>query len=337
MDHESDDKDMQKMIDEVAKGKKLQAEKGQILERSSLALSQGEEGKEEEKLQAKQEKEPFHSVKGCWTSEAIASSSKKKRNVHSDNRPLDLYAKIDRTKDWCNSANQIPVGVRVKVFECPASSASAADRNVSGSGTNSWAGMSYTNAATTDYVGSCNIHPSMCGPGSYAPYIPQADDNNPLGNDSNHCGAFGMTNPRKVSEIVDGLSNTLLITESAGRPQVWRKGQQSASAGDKSLNSSNLNACGAWASSNGMGFRGFTADGINQGGPFGVNAANAANGIYSFHPNGANAAMADSSVRFLSDDMNIRALIALVTVNGHEVIDADDKVIQSLLPTGSAQ
>jgi prepilin-type processing-associated H-X9-DG protein len=45
--------------------------------------------------------------------------------------------------------------------------------------------------------------------------------------------------------------------------------------------------------------------------------------VYAFHSGGANAAMADGSVRFLRDSMSIRTLAALSTRGAGEVIPGD--------------
>jgi prepilin-type processing-associated H-X9-DG protein len=57
--------------------------------------------------------------------------------------------------------------------------------------------------------------------------------------------------------------------------------------------------------------------------PCAVNCTNQKE-VYSFHPGGANGLFADGSVHFLPAGMRIRALAALVTRAGGEVVSAGD-------------
>jgi prepilin-type processing-associated H-X9-DG protein len=77
---------------------------------------------------------------------------------------------------------------------------------------------------------------------------------------------------------------------------------------------------GVWADhQKGFGIEGTSPDGHTLIGECAVNCNNAYE-VYSFHPGGANAAMADGSVRFLRETISIRALAALSTRVGGEVI-----------------
>ena len=76
-----------------------------------------------------------------------------------------------------------------------------------------------------------------------------------------------------------------------------------------------------WASHN----KGFLIDGsqpngytVTPPGPCPVNCSND-NEVYSFHTGGANALMADGSVRFLRETLSLRSLTALVTRQGGEI------------------
>jgi prepilin-type N-terminal cleavage/methylation domain-containing protein/prepilin-type processing-associated H-X9-DG protein len=114
----------------------------------------------------------------------------------------------------------------------------------------------------------------------------------------------------RLSEIRDGASNTILLTEDAGRPALWLAGHKVAD---------NKVAGGPWqAYNNGFVVRGSNADGSSPG-PCAINCTNE-NEVYSFHPGGANAVFADGHVQFLSQGMSIRTLAALVTRAGGEVV-----------------
>jgi prepilin-type N-terminal cleavage/methylation domain-containing protein/prepilin-type processing-associated H-X9-DG protein len=114
----------------------------------------------------------------------------------------------------------------------------------------------------------------------------------------------------RVSDITDGTSNTIMLAEDAGRPQLWRAGSQISGQPDV--------AGGPWEAF----FSGFIIRGSNPDGSFpGPCAINCTNDrqVYSFHPGGANAAFADGSVHFLQKVMSIQVLAALVTRAGGEV------------------
>jgi prepilin-type processing-associated H-X9-DG protein len=118
----------------------------------------------------------------------------------------------------------------------------------------------------------------------------------------------------RLSEIRDGTSNTILLTEDAGRPALWLASHKVAD---------NKVGGGPWAGyNNGFVVRGSNPDGSSPGG-CAINCTNN-NEIYSFHPGGANAVFADGSVHFLQKGMDIRVLAKLVTRAGGEVVSAED-------------
>jgi prepilin-type N-terminal cleavage/methylation domain-containing protein/prepilin-type processing-associated H-X9-DG protein len=127
-------------------------------------------------------------------------------------------------------------------------------------------------------------------------------------------GVLGLDVSRRITDIADGASNTLLLVEMAGRNQLWQVGKR-ASGG---------NGGGAWANPLGCEstLTGATADGATKPGPCGVNCTNN-NEVYSFHAGLANVVLADGSVRPLRNEINLQSLVALVTRAGGEVNSLD--------------
>jgi prepilin-type N-terminal cleavage/methylation domain-containing protein/prepilin-type processing-associated H-X9-DG protein len=127
----------------------------------------------------------------------------------------------------------------------------------------------------------------------------------------------GILVPNRMTplrEIRDGASNTIMLTEDAGRPQLWQAGKPGP---DETV------IGGPWgAFNNGFVVQGSNADGSSPG-PCAINCTNNQE-VYSFHPGGANAVFADGSVRFLRADIDIRILAALVTRAGGEIASAED-------------
>jgi prepilin-type processing-associated H-X9-DG protein len=127
-------------------------------------------------------------------------------------------------------------------------------------------------------------------------------------------GAFPVNHTRRVADILDGTSQTILMAECAGRPQLWRGRSQVPNL---------WLSGGPWASRNLLFGRGATPDGTAFFGPCAVNCTNDRE-VYSFHSGGANVVFADGSVRFLRDNIGIRVFARLVTRAGGEVISAGD-------------
>src|SRR5262249_42584588 len=131
----------------------------------------------------------------------------------------------------------------------------------------------------------------------------------------NYRGVLDSNFMARMSDIMDGTSQTLLVAEQAGRPKLWRVGRQIADG---------FSAGGPWASTpNVLAVWGSTADGSTVPGPCAMNCTNYTN-LYSFHPGGANVLFADGSVHFLNATIDIRILARLITRAGGEVVSAGD-------------
>lgn len=133
----------------------------------------------------------------------------------------------------------------------------------------------------------------------------------------------------RLASITDGLSNTMLLSECAGRPVNLRLGKPWTKYKDNDPSKGEEpNKGGGWASKeNSLEIHGSQADGTvemksssteRKGGPLAINITNDKN-IYSFHTGGATAVFADGSVRFLSQRADIRIIAALATRANDEV------------------
>ena len=108
--------------------------------------------------------------------------------------------------------------------------------------------------------------------------------------------------PGHFRAVLDGLSNTTLLVEQAGKPLLY----------DGSRNVENvLPREGAWATAE---LSSFYAAGVNQ---------DNLTGIYGFHA-GAVTAQCDGSVHFFAAEMNVEVVTALLSRNGAEIIDSAD-------------
>ena len=125
-----------------------------------------------------------------------------------------------------------------------------------------------------------------------------------------------------ISQVTDGLSNTMMVTEDSSRPWLWQ-GRRFINPSPPTVSPKNSVTGGVWASNlKAIVVDGATYDGSLIPGPCAVNCTNNTE-VFSFHPGGANVAMADGSVRFLKDRIPIRIVAALVTRQGAEITSAD--------------
>ena len=127
---------------------------------------------------------------------------------------------------------------------------------------------------------------------------------------ANYQGVLADNYLTRLAEITDGASQTILVTECAGRPELWRAGQPVPEI---------YASGGAWVGGTLILFQGSTPDGATKPGPCAINCTNDQE-AYSFHPAGVNAVFADGSVHFLKADMDIRIFARLVTRAGEEVV-----------------
>jgi prepilin-type N-terminal cleavage/methylation domain-containing protein/prepilin-type processing-associated H-X9-DG protein len=116
---------------------------------------------------------------------------------------------------------------------------------------------------------------------------------------------------RKITDITDGTSNTLILAEDVGRPQLWEMGK---------LVSGTTSGAG-WGDPNAeYGLDGTNpANGSSMPGTCAINCNND-NEVYAFHTGGANIMFADGSVHFVTSTINIVTFGAIITAQGGEVV-----------------
>ncbi|MCC9599531.1 DUF1559 domain-containing protein [Stieleria sp. JC731] len=134
---------------------------------------------------------------------------------------------------------------------------------------------------------------------------------------------FEMNAFRKFRDVLDGLSNTMMQYESAGRTESWVRGRTTTAPawwdGSYRAWTGNFNANWFYTAE-------FTLD--PAGGEPLVNwfvgsqiiNTHNWNAPYSFHPGGIHISRADGSVQFLTEHVNVDVIYALTSIDGHEVL-----------------
>jgi prepilin-type N-terminal cleavage/methylation domain-containing protein/prepilin-type processing-associated H-X9-DG protein len=198
--------------------------------------------------------------------------------------------------DWRHPSNAPVVRTPLKVVQCPSAQANRLD-------VFNQAGFSGISAAAADYGvnNACDTGPLV-----------QLRLIDPL---PNHHGVMRVNGLDRLADISDGTSNTFLLHEDAGRPQLWRRGVPAGG--------SRTSGAG-WADrENEYITHGFTADGRTNPGPCAINCTNG-NEDYSFHAGGVNVLFCDGAARFFKQTTDIRTWCRLLTKKGGEVNSGND-------------
>jgi prepilin-type N-terminal cleavage/methylation domain-containing protein/prepilin-type processing-associated H-X9-DG protein len=203
----------------------------------------------------------------------------------------NLYRRYNFNKSWNQAPNDVNgtgvIQTRIATFLCP-----SAPDSTGRLGTNHREVIDYSpvNQVTRPNPAVSNMPPS----------------------DPTFIGILGHNVRRKITDITDGSSNTILLTEDAGRNHKYIMGRQVSGS-----------TTGAWGNpSTEVVISGFNPSTNSSPGACAVNCWNN-NEVYSFHTNGANVVFGDGSVRFAHGNININLLIALCTRGRGEVVQID--------------
>jgi len=147
-------------------------------------------------------------------------------------------------------------------------------------------------------------------------------------------GMLPKNSEPRLAQVTDGLSNTILYGESAGRPYLYRGNHRVGGLPGNRVNGGGWVRPGTDFSVDGSSY-----DGVTIPGPCALNCTNGddvgstpfphpyygsegSGEAYAFHPGGANFAFGDGSVRLLNQNINIRDFARLVTRDGGENVSA---------------
>jgi prepilin-type N-terminal cleavage/methylation domain-containing protein/prepilin-type processing-associated H-X9-DG protein len=132
--------------------------------------------------------------------------------------------------------------------------------------------------------------------------------------------ASALAPQMSIASVTDGLSNTFLVGELAGRPDVYNATRQIIATGS--------NPGAGWGDGfngehwpNGTSLDGNLVNGSIPVGPCLINCSNyQSRGMFSFHTGGCNFVLGDGSVRFVADSTSSRILAFMITSQRGEVV-----------------
>jgi prepilin-type N-terminal cleavage/methylation domain-containing protein/prepilin-type processing-associated H-X9-DG protein len=209
---------------------------------------------------------------------------------------------------WFDPPNQTVVNTPLRIWQCPSAQANRIQDGSLPTVNPPPQEPFNGSAACGDYAGQSVVDAGLVRAGVIDPPDGPRDER------GHYEGVFPPNAARRLADILDGTSHTILMAECAGRPQLWQGRREVANV---------WLSGGPWASRNLLWCRGATPDGTAFFGKCAVNCTNDRE-VYSFHTGGANVVFADGSVHFLSADLNIRVFAALVTRAGGEVVSDGD-------------
>jgi prepilin-type N-terminal cleavage/methylation domain-containing protein/prepilin-type processing-associated H-X9-DG protein len=229
-----------------------------------------------------------------------------------------LYDRYDQSRNWFDPVNLPVTSSRVATFACP--STPNPERLDGVPERSPW---TPTFVATTDYSPTIGVDQRLRTSGLIDPT-------------GDLTGALPKNGKPKFRDITDGLSQTILYGESAGRPTVYRIGKKFGGVPTQRTNA------GGWSRpASDFSLDGSTRDGRILPGPCAINCTNGeeiagaafphpyygtegTGEAYSFHPGGANFAICDGSVQFLNASTDIRIVARLITRAGAELAGIEE-------------
>jgi prepilin-type processing-associated H-X9-DG protein len=211
-----------------------------------------------------------------------------------------------------DEANQSAVNTKVPIFVCPSASNPTTSVRDLGAWNDGRPALSGRTAARSDYE---VVYGVLLWPSSPlgAPNIKVG----PWGDSKEYAGQIPNTDrTARLRDIADGLSQTMLIVERAGRPDIYERGKpvDPYPFADPIGHMMDHHQA-AWAISSHSGWLVFISE-------YSINETNRG-GVFSFHAAGANVGLADGSVRLLSESTDQETANALSTRSSGDIVSLD--------------
>jgi prepilin-type N-terminal cleavage/methylation domain-containing protein len=249
-----------------------------------------------------------------------------------------LYNQWNFNQSWNHSGNVVLAATKISVWQCPSTPGTEAvpatqthdtARDLANAKTFTWpaGGLGAADYGTTNEVRRSFYE---------ANGFPL-----PVGIQRGQPTGMARDAITRIRDFTDGMSNTLMIGETAGRPRRYKTAYQKCGGECTDTVSSSRGALGdfvldgwGWAdidtvsrSINGSAADGTNANSTGSSSPFATvifgrcvfNCQNRTD-FYSWHTGGVHSSMADGSVRFLSQNLDAGVVIGLATRASGEVV-----------------
>src|SRR5215469_884201 len=244
-----------------------------------------------------------------------------------------IFDRYDQTQNWSVTTlgsgqsvpNQVLCGTVLPAFWC--TSAPSADKRLDSDP--QWAPTWTGFAAPTDYSPTISVDQRLVTLGLVDPYPPPVAGSTWFGAP----GMLAQNSKARLDDVLDGLSSTIMMGESAGRPALFRGGKQVGNIPTHIVNGGGWMRPASDFSIDGSSYDGSTipgpcaincTNGDDEGGPvaqpYPYYVTQGTGEAYSFHPSGANFVFGDGAVHFLSENITMRDFARMVTRDQHEVI-----------------
>ncbi len=232
-----------------------------------------------------------------------------------DQAPLFLKFNQNAPNGVSDAANQPIVSTPLAVYVCPTTPRSGPIQGI---------------IEVQDPIASATVNPNfVAAPSDYM--LPRSFQDSGFtpsevfGAFCNRSTAGGLDTTRaggRLRDITDGLSNTLLLLERSGFPELRKKGGATKAPSESTYPDVVIKHYnGWWASTQNDRIRAWNAEGTTYGaGPCVVNCSNDWGGAYSFHTGGMQVLMADGAVRFLGENLDKRTFRALIGKDEGDVV-----------------
>jgi prepilin-type N-terminal cleavage/methylation domain-containing protein len=241
-----------------------------------------------------------------------------------------LYDIYDNTVNWSAPANLPVTSTRIAFFECPSSPKHGGLLDYIPDGDSAGNFGSAQVAAVGDYAASLGNHPALPAAAAAAGFVVQGSAATVSNGASTTNGMLPKNSRLSFTDVSDGLSNTIAVLESGGRPFVYQRGRQVSA----NIAQSHLNGGGWVRPASDILFTGSNPAGNSFPGIY-VNRSNGydvgsesyggsgypsvgtegSSQPYAFHAGGLNVVRGDGSVKLLDDEINIGVMGALITRN----------------------
>ena len=268
----------------------------------------------------------------------------------------NIYNQYNFNTIWSDPVNYAMTTASIPAFQCPSATDKGARTKPSATTTapNSativsgnpdatfpWPAAVNGGYGSCDYMALSGARASIWGAtGNTIPTAPLSatltlPGNTPSAKENRFASVMHTTMSRKIAQVTDGVSNTFMILECAGRPTFYRTRQRQAVPNQVTKDgwgwadpgfSGAIDGCtddGTFTNSSVKGTAPLTnAVACPTGKCIGTCFINCNNDseLYSFHVGGAMALMGDGGVKFISENMGAMVLAALATGDVGDIV-----------------